>query len=498
MKCKIQNANGERETRKSRRSFLGFSAAALGMLAGCAVGPDYQRPPPLGTNAVPAAFGDPAVTNAAWKTATPVANLPRGAWWEVFGDAELNRLENLAATNNQQIATALANFVQARAQLGVARSSFFPQITGSPSVTRQRTSANETVGGVNSGSHTYTLFDVSGDASWEIDLWGRIRRSAENARAQYVASADDLESAKLSVQAEVAADYFSLRSLDAQGKLLRETAAAYQKALELTRYRHKDGIATELDVAQADTQLKSAQAQIPAVDLQRAQTRHALAVLCGMPATVFAVTPETEVSTNLPAIPVAVPSEWLEHRPDVAGAERRMAAANANIGVAKAAFYPRLLLNGSGGFESVSSSTLFDWPSRMWAVGPTLQFPIFTGGLNRAQLAAAKAAYDAAVAAYRQTVLTAFQDVEDQLATQALLADQLEKQRAALTAARSALDISNYRYKAGVEQYLDVITAQTAALTAEQNVVQLRGQRLTASVALIKAMGAGWTTESTE
>jgi NodT family efflux transporter outer membrane factor (OMF) lipoprotein len=261
--------------------------------------------------------------------------------------------------------------------------------------------------------------------------------------------------------------------------------------LELTQKRRKSGIADELDVAQAETQLRTARAQIPAVDLQRAQTRHALAVLCGQAATTFALIPATVGSTNLPAIFISVPSEWLESRPDISAAERRMAAANANIGVAKAAFYPRILLNGSGGFLSISASTLFDSPSQLWAVGPTLQLPLFTGGANRAQLASAKAAYNGSVATYRQTVLTAFQDVEDQLAAQCLLANQLDEEILALDSARRALAIANSRYKAGVEQYLDVITAQTTELAHEQSVIQLRGQRLATSVSLIKSLGAG-------
>jgi NodT family efflux transporter outer membrane factor (OMF) lipoprotein len=336
------------------------------------------------------------------------------------------------------------------------------------------------------------LFNVMGDASWELDLWGRIRRQVESAQASYTASADDFESAKLSVQAEVAIDYFTLRALDAQSDLLTQTSVAYQRALELTQNRHQAGIASDLDVAQAETLLKSAQAQIPAVDLQRAQLRHALAVLCGQVATTFALTPDTVASTNLPTIPVAVPSEWLESRPDISAAERRMAAANANIGVAKAAFYPTVMLNGAGGFESISASDLFAWPSHVWAIGPTVQLPIFTGGRNRAQLASARAAYDGTVATYRQTVLTAFQDVEDQLAAQHLLARQLAEETAALAAAQRTLDISNNRYKAGVEQYLDVIVAQSLQLSHKQNVVQLNGQKLAASVSLIKAMGAGW------
>ena len=476
------------------RCFVVTAFLAVGLLAGCAVGPDYHRPAALGANAMPAAFGDAAITNAGnWKSAEPSAHLPRGDWWKIYDDAELNRLESLTATNNQQIAVALANFEQAGAAAQVARADFFSQINGASSAARQRTSANTSPTSAAAGtSRTFNTFNLSADASWELDLWGRIRRAVEGARARFAASADDLESAKLSVQAEVAIDYFTLRALDAQSDLLAQTAVAYQRALELTQNRHRAGIASDLDVAQAETQLKSAKAQIPAMDLQRAQLRHALAVLCGQPATAFALTPGTTAATNLPAIPLSVPSEWLESRPDISGAERKMAAANADIGVAKAAFYPRVFLNGSGGFESIRASDLFNWPSHLWAIGPTLQLPIFTGGRNRAQLTSARAAYDGAVALYRQTVLAAFQDVEDQLAAQNLLALRLNEENAALASAQRTLDTSNNRYKAGVEPYLDVITAQTTALAHEQSVIQLNGQRLAASVSLIKSLGAGW------
>jgi NodT family efflux transporter outer membrane factor (OMF) lipoprotein len=437
------------------------------------------------------------VTNAAdWKIAAPGAHLPRGSWWELYGDAELNRLETLAADQNQQLATAMANFEQARAAVNSARADFFPQVSATPSATRQRTSANTSPDSAIAGkSSKFNLFKVSADASWELDVWGRVRREVEGSRARSAASADDLESAKLSIQAEVAIDYFTLRSLDAQSELLRQTVVNYARALELTQNRRKSGVASELDVSQAETLLKSARAQIPAVDLQRAQTRHALAVLCGQAATTFALAPNTVVSTNLPAIPVSVPSEWLESRPDIAAAERRMAAANADVGVAKAAFYPRILLNGSSGFESISASTLFDWPSRLWAVGPTLQLPLFTGGRNRAQLDSTRASYQGMVSTYRQSVLTAFQEVEDQLAAQILLANQLDEEKSALVSARRTLDISNNRYKAGVEAYLDVITAQAITLTHEQTVIQLNAQRRTASVALIKSLGGGWQAE---
>lgn len=477
---------------------VGATLGSLALLAGCAVGPDYHRPDALGASSLPAAFGDSTITNAGdWKTAEPSAHLPRGAWWELYRDSELNRLEALATTNNQQIAIALANFAQARAVLSGTRADFYPQISASPSATRQRTSANASPRSAAAGeSTTFNLYSVTADASWELDVWGRIRREVEAARGALAASADDLESAQLSVQAQVAIDYFTLRSLDAQTELLAQTVAVYHRALELTQNRHEAGVASDLDVSLAETQLKSTQAQIPAVDLQRAQLRHALAVLCGQVATTFAPTSNPVTSAHLPAIPIAVPSEWLERRPDISAAERRMAAANANIGVAKAAFYPRVLLNGAGGVVSVSASSLFTSPSWLWAVGPSLQLPIFTGGRNRAQLAASKAAYASTVATYRQTVLTAFQDVEDQLAAQRLLAQQRDDETAALASATRTLDISNNRYKAGVEQYLDVIVAQSVQLSHKQNVVHLNGQKLAASVSLIKALGAGWTAES--
>jgi NodT family efflux transporter outer membrane factor (OMF) lipoprotein len=486
------------EPDRSPRNGAGRSAIAAllaaAAAAGCAVGPDYRRPAPLSASPMPAAFGDAAVADPGeWKTAEPSAHLARGAWWEIFGDPELDRLEALAGESNQEIAVALANFEQARAGVKVARADFFPQVTGSASATRERTSANASPTSAAAGRNfLFDVFSVSGDAGWELDLWGRIRRELEAAHATFHASAEDLEAAKLSVQAEVAIDYFTLRALDAQADFLAKTVAAYQRALELTQNREKAGVASDLDVAQAETQLKTTTAQIPAVDLQRAQLRHALATLCGQLPTTFTLTPGSVAAAKLPTIPVAVPSEWLERRPDIAGAEQRMAAANANIGLAKAAFYPVVMLSGSGGVLSVSASNLFTGPSAVWAIGPTLQVPIFTGGRNWAKLSAARAAYDGAVATYRQTVLTAFQDVEDQLAAHKLLARQLDDERAALAAAQRALDRSIHRYKAGVDEYLVVIVAQATALTLEQSVIQLDAQLLAASVSLVKALGAAW------
>jgi outer membrane protein, multidrug efflux system len=476
---------------------LGSAFSAL-FMAGCSVGPNYHRPAALGTNAMPAAFAGTTATNLGdWKPAEPSAHLPRGAWWELFGDEELNRLETLATTGNQELASAVAHFEQARALVSVARADYYPQISTTPVATRQHTSANQSqrVGGTGSGT-TFNTFTVPIDASWELDLWGRVRRSVEGARARLSSAADDLESAKLAIQAEVAIDYFALRSLDAQYALLQQTIEAYQRSLQLTQNRRKGGIATEYDVSLAETQLRSTEAQLPDVDLQRTNLRHALATLSGQPAMTFAVNDTKLTLTQGPSIPVSVPSELLESRPDIASAERRMAAANADVGVATAAFYPRVMLNGLAGFQSIDAGTLFNWPSRVWAVGPSLQLPLFTGGRNRAQLAFARAGYDATVADYRQTVLSAFQEVENQLAAQRLLTQEFNAENAALKSARRTLEISTTRYKGGVITYLEVAIAQGSALAHEQTVVQLNARRLTSSVSLIKALGAGWAAEN--
>ena len=469
-------------------------AFAIVLMAGCSVGPDYQRPPALGTNAMPAAFAGTTATNLGeWKTAEPSAHLPRGAWWELFGDAELNRIEALAAAESQELAAAIAHFEQARALVSVARADLYPQLSASPSYSRQRTSENSSSG----RSSTFNTFSVPLDVSWEPDLWGRVRRGVEGARARLAAASDDLESARLAIQAEAAIDYFTLRSLDAQHTLFVEAIKTYHRSLDLTQIRHEKGIATEYDVSLAETQLRSAEAQLPAVDLQRASLLHALATLCGQSATDFSINESKSTPLIAPSIPVSLPSELLESRPDIAAAERRMAAANADVGVAKTAFFPRVTLNGLAGFQSIDAGTLFNWPSRVWSVGPSLQLPIFSGGRNRAQLASARASYDSTVASYKQTVLSAFQEVEDQLAAQRLLSQEFDAENAALKSARRTLDISTTRYKGGVITYLDVAVAQNAALSHEQTIVQLSARRLTATVSLIKALGIGWTANQT-
>ncbi len=464
------------------------------LLTACKVGPDYQRPAPLGTNAVPAAFSEIGVTNTTeWKISEPAAHLPRGEWWRVFDDAELDRLQALAAPNNQELAAAMARFDEARAAVDISRADLFPQVQLGAIYTRQRTSFNQPQNGSPAGiSPTFNNFLLPLQAGWEVDLWGRVRRQVESARASLAASAADLEGVKLAIQAELTADYFALRALDAEYDVVLRSVDTYQRSLELTVNRRKGGVASDLDVAQAETQLRATEATLPGLRLQRANLVHALAALCGQPATGFDLAGVREPVAPPPLVPPSLPSELLERRPDISSAEQHMAAANAQIGVAQSAFYPQIQINGLAGFQSVDASTWFTWPSRFWAVGPSLQLPLFTGGRNRAQLALSKAAYTETVASYRQTVLRAFQEVEDQVAAQRLLETQLGAQVAALTAAQHQLEIANNRYKAGLVTYLEVAVAQASALNQERTVVELRRDRLVAATSLIRALGGGW------
>lgn len=459
------------------------------LLAGCAVGPDYKRPQATAT--MPGAYA--GATNE-WKVAEPQAGAPKGKWWEMFGDAELDQLEANAVTANQQLKAAVAAFDQARALTDAARSGLFPHLAFSPSATREGDSLNRPINGKAAGksqTFSFNTFTAPLDLTYEVDLWGRVRRTVESSRSQEQASADDLENIKLGIEAEVAMDYFTLRSLDAQTVLLRTDIEVFQKSLELTQNRRDGGVATDLDVAQAETVLKTTQAELPGTLLQRAQFEHALAVLTGQPASTFTVT-ERPLEIMPPIIPPGLPSALLERRPDISAAERRMAAANANVGVAKAAFFPTILINGLGGFESVNAGTVFNWQSRFWSLGPSLTLPLFEGGQNVANLRASRAAYDESVANYRQSVLAAFADVEDNLAAQNFLSREYDAEGAALEAARKQLEIANNRYKAGLITFLDVATAQSTELGVQSTTVQLRGQQLVAAVALVKSLGGGW------
>jgi len=466
-----------------------LASVTLMLLAGCAVGPDYHRPAAVAT--MPAAYA--GATNE-WKTATPQAHLPKGAWWEIFGDEELNRLEAQATEANQQLQAAVARFAQARASADVARSGLFPRIGAGFSATRQRDSANRpqsNTGQASGKGFTYDSFALPFDLSYEVDLWGRVRRQVESARAKEQADAADLEGVRLAIAAEVAADYFALRALDTEKSALAASIEAYQKSLELTRNRRAGGLVSDLDVAQAETVLKTAQAQLPAITLTRAKFEHALAALTGQPASLFHL-PAVPLDRELPVIPAELPSALLERRPDIAAAEQRMAAANAGIGVAKAAYFPTVRFNGLAGFQSIDASTLFNWPSRLWAVGPSVSLPLFEGGRRRADVRGARAGYEETVARYRQTVLTGFAEVEDNLAAQLLLASQYNQELAALASARKLLEIANHRYRSGLVTYLQVAIAQSAALERERVLARLRGQRFAAAVALVKSLGGGW------
>ncbi len=455
--------------------FISLIALAVG-IAGCAVGPDYRRPEALPAQPVPKKFSadDTTVTNqGAWKIAEPSAHLPRGNWWEIFNDSELNRLETLALTNNQNLAATVARFEQSRALVTGARANFYPQLTlgGTPNgdLNRQQTSQNQpNQGQANGTAHTYDTFTAPIYLGWEIDLWGRVRRQSEAAQERFIATVDDYESARLAVAAEVANDYFELRTLDDEYNLVTNTIEAYRRSLELTQNRRRGGVASDLDVSQAATQLHSAESQLPDIKLNRAQLLHALGVLCGESPGSFTVSTGGSNLEIVPEIPASLPSELLEHRPDIAASERHMAAANADIGVAKAAFFPTVRINGLAGFQSVDSSTWFDWPSRFWSVGPSVQLPLFTGGLNRARLVLAHAAYDETVANYRQTVLTAFSEVEDGLTAQQLLAEKWTAENETVVSARRTLEIASNRYKAGLVTYLDVATAQADSLLHER------------------------------
>jgi NodT family efflux transporter outer membrane factor (OMF) lipoprotein len=449
------------------------------LFAACTVGPDYKRP----STVAPAIYKE----WSGWKVAQPKDEALRGAWWELFQDPRLNALAELVDISNQTLAAAEAQVRQARAAVQAARASYFPTLSVSPDVTRARSSANV----ANTKSTTVTQYNLPMDASWELDLWGRVRRTVESQRATAQASVADLESLRLSAQATLAQSYFALRIQDAQRQLLEATVATYQRSLAIVQNRYAVGVASRADVAQAETQLKSTQAQLVDVGVQRAQLEHAIAVLIGAPASTFSI-PFEPLTVALPAIPVGVPSALLERRPDLAGAERRVAAANAQIGVAEAAFYPSVTLSGTLGLVSTAFGDWFSLPSRVWALGAAISETVFDGGLRKAVTEEARAAYDATVASYRQTVLTAFQDVEDNLAALRILEDEARVQDEAVHAAQQALTVVMNQYQAGTLSYLDVVVTQTTALANERAAVDIYGRRMTAVVLLIKALGGGW------
>jgi NodT family efflux transporter outer membrane factor (OMF) lipoprotein len=463
---------------------FGASAVIVALLAAaCTVGPDYVRP----SVEVPGSYkeyGD-------WKPAAPRDHLPRGPWWEVFGDAQLNALEAQVDFSNQDIRAAAAQLRASQALVEQARAGFFPTVSGNGSVVRSQSTLGSGRVPVSGDAPSVTTWSLSLNAAWELDLWGRVARQVEANRASAEASAADLESVRLSAQANLAQDYFLLRVADAEKRLLDRTAAAYARALEVTRNRYTAGVVPRLDVVQAEAQLKTTQAQAIDVGVQRAQLEHAIAVLMGRPPASFSLPPADPPSV-FPPIPVSVPSELLERRPDIASAERQVAAANAQIGVARAAFFPTLSLSPSIGYQSTSQSRLFNASNQFWAVGPALAATLFDAGLRSAQSAQALATYDASVATYRQTVLGGFQEVEDNLAALRILAEEAAAQEEAVQAARRAAQLTLNQYKAGTVNYLNVVVAQAAQLANERTAMDVLGRRLSAAVVLIKALGGGW------
>jgi len=453
---------------------------------GCTVGPGYKRP----TAQVPDAWKG----EGPWQTAAPKDAIPKGAWWQIFHEAELDRLEQDLLQANQSLDAARDRLSQARSQARIASSAYFPVVNTDPSGQRTRLSGNRPLDGgtlQTVKTDTENNFIVPFSVSYELDLFGRVRRNLEAANASLQGSAADLENVRLVLTAELAADYFNLRELDREAGVVRESVEIQQKGLDLVNHRHEGGVANGLEVAQQAALLDSTATQLQLVLQQRAQYEHAIAVLVGKSASAFRLA-EAPFDAIPPAIPTGVPSEILERRPDVATSERQMAFENAQVGLAMAAFYPHITLAGSGGYESRDIATLVNAPSAFWSLGGDLLQPIFNGGRNRANLASSRAAYDESVANYRESVLVAFQQVEDGLSGLSLLNQAAKTQQAAVTDSRRALDIANNRYVGGVTTYLDVITAQSTLLANERLQTQLLGQQMTTSVYLVKALGGAW------
>ena len=454
---------------------------AMFLLAGCAVGPKYKTP------TVPAPPAYKEMGN--WKTAQPSDQSLGGNWWEIFQDAQLNALEQQINVSNQNLKAAVAQYQEARAALRYARADYYPTIGAAPSATRQRYSDNRP--GSAARGTTFNDFVLPVDLSYQVNAWGRVSKNVESYREQAQASAADLAVVNLTMHADLAVDYFAARTLDAEEKLLRDTVGQYQQALQLNEERYKGGLASEVEVEQARTILETTQAQLVDVGIARAQYEHAAAVLVGKPPADFSL-PALPLTTPPPVIPVGVPSELLERRPDIAAAERQVASANAQVGLAKTAYYPLVNIIGSGGFESGTITTLFQGPSALWSIGASVAQTIFDGGRRHALNDEAKAAYDSTVASYRQTVLTAFQQVEDNLAALRILEQEAGVQATAVQSARRSLALSNTRYEGGVTSYLEVITAQNAALSDEVTAVNILGRRMASAVLLVQALGGGW------
>lgn len=461
-------------TEQARMLILGVSLALLALLPGCTLGPEYQRPEVT----VPVAYRE----EAPWKEAIPADEMDKGPWWRIYGDPVLDDLQQRALAANQNLKAAVARVSQARAAARISETALYPQLDLDPSARRGRSSDG-----------TSTALRLPLDLGYEIDLWGRVRRAVEAGTAQYEASLADQQNLMLTLQTDVSRNYFALRSLDVQLDLLRRTVELRSRNLQLVTSLFNNGQVGRLDLARAETELANAQAETAALKRRRAATEHALAVLVGEPVATFSLPLPPVNLEGLPPQPAAgLPSALLERRPDVAAAERQMMAANARIGMAEAAFFPRVSLTGSAGYASDELSSLFDWDSRIWSLGPMISLPVFDAGRNRAELARAESAWQEAVALYRQQILTAFREVEDALADIRILTEQAEAQQRALVAARQAAELSGKRYRAGMVSYLEVVVSERTALATEFLFTQVQEQRYQASVSLIKALGGGW------
>ena len=464
------------------------------VLASCAVGPDYRRPAAIADAATPAAFKEGSEqAQGNWKQAQPKDDISRGKWWRIFGDPVHDSLQEQVDISNQTLVRAEAQYRQAEALVQAARSSFFPSLNTNVTSTRSRASSTtiSQPSTVPVSRGVVTNYGLPATVAWEADVWGHIRRTVEVNRANAQASVADLEAVRLLAHAALAQNYFQLRALDSQKQLYDETIAAYEKSLKLTQNQYSVGVAAKADVVQAQAQLKSVQAQSIDLDVARAQLEHAIASLIGKAASNFSI-PRAPLAITPPAVPTGLPSELLERRPDIAGAERRMAAANAQIGVAKSAFYPVFTLNASGGFQSSNYGQWVTTPSRFWAIGPSIALSLFDGGLRRAQTNQAIAAYDASVATYRLAVLTGFQEVEDNLAALRVLEQEALVQTEAAILAEQSLALTFNQYKAGTVTYLAVTVVAAAALNSQRTSVDILSRRMVASVLLIKALGGGW------
>jgi NodT family efflux transporter outer membrane factor (OMF) lipoprotein len=463
------------------------------LMGGCTVGPKYQVPP----TPAPPAFKEMTPADLkqteGWKQAQPQDSVLHGKWWEIFGDPQLNALEEQVNISNQNIAASFASFLQARALVHQARSQYFPTVTTNPSITSNRTFSASSSSGSSVSAVEYPEYSLPFDASWTPDLFGRIRNTVRSNVASAQASAADVENTRLTAQAEVAVDYYELRTQDSLKQLLDATVVAYRQSLDLTRALYETGIDNDEAVAQAETQLKTTEAQDTNLGILRAQYEHAIALLVGQPASTFSI-PVEPLKANPPAIPFGVPSQLLERRPDIAASERLMAQANAQIGIAKTAYFPTVTLSGTAGFESDAIASWLTWPARFWSAGPALAETLFDAGLRKATVQQYQAAFDQSVANYRQTVLTAFQQVEDNLAALRILSQEIQQQDAAVKSAQRNLNVATDRFKLGLDPYLNVITAQTALLSNQQTAVNLRMQQMTSSVQLIEALGGGWST----